>query len=180
MKLSKKNKKAIENNIGLIHHVINKYYPNFYATEYDDLVQIGSIGLIKAIKKYNSKKSKLSTYATYYIRSEIDHHFNHLNTYKNKIINEAYTLEEYYHPLFIDKNYNETEINSILNNILNNSNLSDMEKRVILYSYYGFKNNQIAKKYNKTNVQIAVMIHQARKKIKQLISKNPNILEGVV
>lgn len=41
----------------------------------EDLVQVGSIGLIKAIEFFDSnKKTKFKTYATYFIRGEIKHY----------------------------------------------------------------------------------------------------------
>lgn len=41
----------------------------------EDLVQVGSIGLIKAIEFFNpSKNTKFKTYASYFIRGEIKHY----------------------------------------------------------------------------------------------------------
>ena len=67
----------IERNLRLVAHVIKKYYtaPN----EQDDLISIGSIGLIKAINTYKpGKGTRLATYAARCIENEILMHFRSL------------------------------------------------------------------------------------------------------
>ncbi|MCD8089209.1 MAG: RNA polymerase sporulation sigma factor SigK [Clostridiales bacterium] len=60
----------IEHNIRLVAHIVKKY-PN-YQKETEDLISIGSIGLIKAVNTYNSeKKTRLSTYAARCIENEV-------------------------------------------------------------------------------------------------------------
>ena len=60
---SKARNKLVEHNLRLVAHIIKKYYAN--QNEQDDLVSIGTIGLIKAIKTYDiSKNIKLSSYAS--------------------------------------------------------------------------------------------------------------------
>ena len=60
----------IERNLRLISHIIKKYQQPEDQTE--DLISIGTIGLIKAITTYNpSKKSKLGTYAARCIENAI-------------------------------------------------------------------------------------------------------------
>lgn len=53
--------KLIEHNLRLVAHVVKKYYT---ADDQDDLISIGTIGLIKAVNTFKSdKKIKLATYA---------------------------------------------------------------------------------------------------------------------
>lgn len=60
--LSARNK-LVEHNLRLVAHIIKKYYSA--QNEQDDLVSIGTIGLIKAINTYDiSKNIKLSSYAS--------------------------------------------------------------------------------------------------------------------
>lgn len=60
----------VEHNLGLVHNIVKKFMNRGY--EYDDLVQIGSIGLIKAINNYDlSYGVKFSTYAVPMIMGEI-------------------------------------------------------------------------------------------------------------
>ena len=60
----------VEHNLRLVAHIIKKYYGR--QNEQDDLVSIGTIGLIKAIDTFNPDKSiRLSSYASRCIENEI-------------------------------------------------------------------------------------------------------------
>ena len=60
----------VENNIGLVRSVVRRFLNR--GCEYDDLIQIGSIGLLKAIKKFDAGYNvKFSTYAIPMIIGEI-------------------------------------------------------------------------------------------------------------
>lgn len=64
----------VEHNLRLVAHIIKKYYQNYGGQE--DLVSIGTIGLIKAINTFDVKKNiKLSSYASRCIENEILMHF---------------------------------------------------------------------------------------------------------
>ena len=60
----------IERNLRLVAHIIKKYYAA--SNEQDDLISVGTIGLIKGITSYKpSKGTKLATYASRCIENEI-------------------------------------------------------------------------------------------------------------
>lgn len=60
----------IEHNLRLVSHIVKKYIN--YQSDFQDLLSIGSIGLIKAVNTYNSqKKVRLATYAARCIENEI-------------------------------------------------------------------------------------------------------------
>lgn len=60
----------IEHNLRLVTHIIKKY--QHLEDDPDDLISIGTIGLIKAISTYDTeKKTKLATYACRCIENEI-------------------------------------------------------------------------------------------------------------
>jgi RNA polymerase sporulation-specific sigma factor len=60
----------VENNIGLVRSVVKRFLNR--GCEYEDLLQIGSIGLLKAIKKFDpSFNVRFSTYAIPMIMGEI-------------------------------------------------------------------------------------------------------------
>lgn len=62
--------RLIEHNLRLVAHITKKYYAQCDDT--DDLISIGTIGLIKAINTYDpQKKVKLATYASRCIENEI-------------------------------------------------------------------------------------------------------------
>ena len=59
----------IEHNLRLVAHIVKKYYQNDDA---DDLISIGSIGLIKGINTYRPDKGvRLATYASRCIENAI-------------------------------------------------------------------------------------------------------------
>ena len=68
--------KLIEHNLRLVAHIIKKYYSSF--KDQEDLISIGTIGLIKAVESYQiDKKIRFSTYASRCIENEILMYFRH-------------------------------------------------------------------------------------------------------
>ena len=64
----------IERNLRLVAHIMKKYYAQ--VSDQEDLISIGTIGLIKAVNTYRTeKKIKLATYASRCIENEILMHF---------------------------------------------------------------------------------------------------------
>ena len=64
----------IEHNLRLVAHIVKKYYSQ--SCEQDDLISIGTIGLIKAIMSFRPEKgARLATYASRCIENEILMHF---------------------------------------------------------------------------------------------------------
>ena len=60
----------IEHNLRLVAHIIKKYYSS--SVQQDDLISIGTIGLIKAINTFDPDKgTRLATYAERCIENEI-------------------------------------------------------------------------------------------------------------
>ena len=60
----------IEHNLRLVAHIIKKYYSN--SVQQDDLISIGTIGLIKAVNTFDPDKgTRLATYAARCIENEI-------------------------------------------------------------------------------------------------------------
>ncbi len=68
----------IEHNLRLVAHIIKKYYSN--SAEQDDLISIGTIGLIKAVNTFDSSKGiRLSSYAARCIENALLTLRNHLS-----------------------------------------------------------------------------------------------------
>ena len=60
----------IEHNLRLVAHIIKKYYS--HATDQEDLISIGTIGLIKGVSTYRPDKNvRLATYASRCIENEV-------------------------------------------------------------------------------------------------------------
>lgn len=95
----------IERNLRLVAHIVKKY--NNTGKDMDDLISIGTIGLIKAIATYDAKKgTRLATYASRCIDNEI------LMTIRsNKKTKMEYSLQE---AIGTDKEGNEINLLDIL------------------------------------------------------------------
>lgn len=97
--------KLIEHNLRLVVYIAKRFENTGIMA--DDLISIGSIGLIKAIKTFNSDKNiKLATYASRCIENEILMFLRKNNVQKNEI-----SLDE---PLNIDWDGNELLLSDIL------------------------------------------------------------------
>jgi len=85
--------------------IIEKFYPmvvriasQFYApwAEFDDIVQNGLIGLIKAIFYYEPGKSSFSTFAWRSIESEVKTFITYQNRKKNKMLSDSTSMDSIY------------------------------------------------------------------------------------
>ena len=66
--------KLIEHNLRLVAHIVRKYY--FTNKNQDDLISIGSIGLVKAIDSFDcANGARFATYGAKCIQNEILMHF---------------------------------------------------------------------------------------------------------
>ena len=62
--------KLIEHNLRLVAHIVRKYYTSYRAP--DDLISIGSLGLIKAIDSFDCENgARFATYAAKCIQNAI-------------------------------------------------------------------------------------------------------------
>ena len=69
--------KLIEHNLRLVAHIVKKYYST--GCDQDDLISIGTIGLIKAVTTFNPEKGiKLATYSARCIENEILMYFRNI------------------------------------------------------------------------------------------------------
>lgn len=137
--------KLIKHNLRLVAHIVKKY--NFAKIEQDELISVGSIGLMKAIKSYDTEKgNSFSTYASRCIQNEI----LMMVRSQRKFINEV-SLED---KVKTDKEGNEVslidvledasehvqdkaEIQIIYQKIIDiiNTSLNEREKEIIFLRY---------------------------------------------
>ena len=98
----------VERNLRLVAHIVKKYSSNYQnSKEMDDLISIGTIGLIKAIDSFDTNKGiRLATYAAKCIDNEILMFFR--NTKKTK--GEVFLQD----PIGVDKEGNEICLIDIL------------------------------------------------------------------
>ena len=95
----------IERNLRLVAHIIKKFEGS--GDDFDDLISIGTIGLIKAVNTFNGKKSsRLATYASKCIENEILMYMRS----KKKMRSEM----SLYEPIGTDKEGNEIHFMDVL------------------------------------------------------------------
>lgn len=143
--------KLVEYNLRLVAHIVKKYQSAGRSTE--DLISIGTIGLIKAINTYdNSKGSRLVTYASRCIENELLMRLRQERKEAREI--------SLYEPIGTDKEGNEinlmdiikSEDENILTEIINNDNINyifkiydrilDEREQKIISMRYGLTGNK--------------------------------------
>ena len=76
--------KLVEHNLRLVSHILKKYYVQ--SGDQDDLISIGTIGLIKGISTFKAdKKVRLATYASRCIENEILMYFRSQRKYQGEV-----------------------------------------------------------------------------------------------
>lgn len=147
--------KLIEHNLRLVAHIVKKY--DYKKEDVDDLISIGTIGLIKGIDSYSNKHgTKLTTYCARCIENEILMYFR-----TDKKNNKNISLNE---KIGFDKDGNEITFLDILktpnhdyamdihqvdleNSLKKYFNvLTDREKQIIIKRYGLFDNDELTQK----------------------------------
>ena len=146
----------------LVAHIIKKYY--HCVSDQDDLVSIGTIGLIKAVNTYNpDKKIKLSSYASRCIENEILMHFRNCKKSAQDIsLNEAIDSDKDGNPLTlmdimatedciiddIDTKINLEKLYGYMNEVLSKREIEILTLRFGLYNHTPLTQREIAKMLN--------------------------------
>lgn len=136
--------KLVEHNLRLVAHIVKKYYAT--QADQDDLVSIGTIGLIKAINTFDADKNiKLSSYAARCVENEILMHFRNCRKSSSDVsLNEAIDTDKDGNPLTlidvlaVEENYaDELDIKIKSEKLTEyiNSALDEREKQVIIMRY---------------------------------------------
>lgn len=180
----------IERNLRLVAHIAKKYENT--NVDQDDLISIGTIGLIKAIDSYNfDKKTKITTYAARCIENEILMYFR-----ANKKNNSTISLND---SIGMDKDGNEINLMDIIEDktpeiceLLHNKDnidklngylktLTSREKEIIIkrYGLYNQKEQtqkMIAKEMKISRSYVSRIEKRALTKILRSYMKNNSIL----
>lgn len=176
----------IEHNLRLVVFITKKYQNT--KVEMNDLISIGTIGLIKAIRSYSTEKStKLATYASKCIMNEILMYLR-----KNmKHSNVQHLSDE----IFIDENGGKLKIEDTLfdeRKIIDNTEEQEMleiisntltialnklelrEKRILLLNLAGKKQSEICKQFNVSQSYVSRIQKKIKVKIQQFAKNNIN------
>ncbi|MEW6621699.1 MAG: RNA polymerase sporulation sigma factor SigK [Bacillota bacterium] len=116
----------IEHNLRLVAHITKKF--ETCGEDIDDLISIGTLGLIKAINTFDQDKgTKLATYAARCIENEILMHLRATKRLKGEI--------SLYDPIGVDKEGNELTLLDVLGteqDIVANSVENEQEKKRVI------------------------------------------------
>ena len=181
--------KLIEHNLRLVAHIIKKYYG--VSAEQDDLVSIGTSGLIKAINTFKPDKNiRLSSYASRCIENEILMHFRSVKKSAQDIsINETIDTDKDGNQLtLLDIMAVDDDIIDNLDKKLNikklgqyiNEELEEREKKIIIlrYGLDGRKpvtQKQIAKQMNISRSYVSRIETKALKKLRKRFESSSNL-----
>ena len=185
--ISKEQEELILKNRKLVYYLVNKLKIN--NSDYEDIVSIGTIGLIKAATTFDkSKNIKFATYATRCINNEIFMHFrkekSHINdislddsigndgegnelTLRDKIPNSDKDFTE-----VIEENEIFIKFISIILNLL-----ESRERLIMLYKIAGIKQSFVAEIFNISQSYISRLEKKLNKKVKSYFSTKKNFEE---
>ena len=181
--------KLVEHNLRLVAHIIKKYYGA--QSEQDDLVSIGTIGLIKAVDTYDMNKNiRLSSYASRCIENEILMHFRNAKKSAQDIsLNETIDTDKDGNPLTlldimaVDDNIIDTldlKFNSRKLGQYINEELDEREKKIIILRY-GLDGNEpmtqknVAKLLNISRSYVSRIETRALKILKKRFDRSSNL-----
>lgn len=181
--------RLIEHNLRLVAHIVKKYDSNKEDT--DDLISIGTIGLIKGIDSFsNSKGTKITTYCARCIENEILMYFRSNNkNLKNVSLNESVGFDKDGNeitildilkapkPDYVDEINKKDNIKLLKNYI---EVLNDREKEIIIMRY-GLNNTEeqtqkkIAKELKISRSYVSRIEKRALTKILREFMKNKSV-----
>ena len=181
--------KLIEHNLRLVAHIVKKYESKNISQ--DDLISIGTIGLIKGIDSYNKERGvKLTTYAAKCAENEILMYFRSNKKYNNNVsLNDVIAhdkdgaditlidvLEE--NKESIDETIEKKDnINFLIKylNVLNNREFEIIKKRYGLYGEKEQTQKEIADNMNISRSYVSRIEKRALIKMLREFIKNNNI-----
>ena len=159
----------IEHNLRLVAHVCKKYANS--NVDQDDLISIGSIGLIKGINSFNAEKNiKLSTYISKCIDNEILMYLR-----SSKRLNQEVYLEE---PIGKDKDDNTITLKEILENDEKPID-EEIELKLNIKKLYD-KIKTILKERERTIIELRFGLNGKEPKTQNEIAKNMGISRSYV
>lgn len=174
----------VKHNLRLVAHIAKKY-ANY--GDNDELISIGSIGLIKAVESFKSDKgTSLATYASRCIENEILMTMRTTKKHRSNVsLNEPIGVDKDGNELVImdmlesDQNVIEDVENSILIEKLTAITKSVLDKREyeIIKMRYGLENTgaltqrEVAKKFNISRSYVSRIEKKALEKIKKSVNK---------
>ncbi|MDE5946587.1 MAG: RNA polymerase sporulation sigma factor SigK [Oscillospiraceae bacterium] len=179
--------KLIEHNLRLVAHIVKKYNPTSY--EQEELISIGTIGLIKGVTTFDYKKgAKFATYASKCIENEILMNFRAMKKSAGDIyINEPIETDKDGNTLtIIDLIDDGNDINEQVDLRIHSHQLTDFlekclskrEKEIIMmrYGLYGKRThtqNEVAESLNISRSYVSRIEKKALEKLRKMYDTTP-------
>lgn len=180
----------IERNLRLVAHIVKKFEAK--TTDSDDLISIGTIGLIKGIDTYkNSKSTRITTYAAKCIENEILMHFRSNKKHLNNVsLNDSIGFDKDGNEISLAEVIKDNSVN-IEMQIHKNSNIEKLvkylgiltprEKEIIckrygLYNYEEQTQKEIAKKMHISRSYVSRIEKRALTKLLREFIKSKSTL----
>lgn len=173
--------KLIEHNLRLVAHIIKKYYS--LESENDELISVGTVGLIKAINTFDDTKGvRLATYASRCIDNEILMYFrNQKKTSLDISLDEPIETDSEGNPLTLidiiatdDTIVDELTLKYNVKNLIKYvTELKDERERNLIIMRYGLNGtqpktqNEIAKLYGISRSYVSRLETRILKKLKR-------------
>lgn len=178
-----------KDNTKLVHYIIHNKFQGFETYipgyEYEDIMQVGNIGLWKACMTFNPNKGiAFSTYASRLITNEI---LMAIRQNKNRILNNSLSLND----IVEDGEGGETELGNILianddNNQFSISELktyindkykdSEIKLNIVnSYIFEGLSQYEIGKKYKYSQAQVSRILRKFKLSLKNDIERNGSL-----
>ena len=159
----------IERNLRLVAHIAKKYSST--NIDQDDLISIGSIGLIKGINSFDMNKNfKLATYIAKCIENEI---LMYLRSNKKRVT-DVYLNE----PIGKDKDDNEVTLQEVLEN--NDRNVEDEVDLKLKVKELYEKMKKVLKDREKIIIELRFGLNGEKPKTQKEIAKMMNISRSYV
>ncbi len=159
----------IERNLRLVAHIVKKY--SSIGNDNDDLISIGTIGLIKAISTFDHNKgTRLATYAARCIENEIL-----MNIRSRKKIKSEVSLQD---PIGVDKEGNEISLMDVIEND-ENSITEEVELKLQIKKLYS-KMNFVLKSREKKVIELRYGLFNGISKTQREIAKMLGISRSYV
>ena len=164
--MDKSRDEFVVDNMKLVYGVLHRYYPNWVTDE--DIVQVGTIGLINAVDTYDSTKGEFSSYAYACILNEIRGEFKRMGrrikpislskvVHVNEFNDEEMTLEDVI-PGDTDVSYvNEEDLLKLLD---------ERELKIYKLLKLGYRQDIMAKMLGLKASTLRMSVRRIRKKSK--------------
>lgn len=164
----------VEHNLRLVAHIVKKYYSSY--NDYDDLISVGIVGLIKAINTFDfTKAQRLSSYASTCVQNEILMFFRNARKNQQEIsLNESVDTDKDGNNLILmdiisvnddivdklDIKLKSEKLNKYIEETL------DSREKTVIYLRYGLNGVE-----EKTQKEIADMLNISRSYVSRIETK---------